>query len=181
MESPAVAERITDGKPSWGRWFLPPFVAALALDQLSKYWLFALPEDHRFPEWIERAVNPGVAWGMFHRWPRLVMGGTLLLIPFLGWVWWRWFRRAGAWDNLAFGLILGGALGNGWDRLLTFLGVAGHHGVRDFIRVDLHAIGIDYVWPNFNIADAAISVGFAILVVLALVRPRAGAPRPVVP
>jgi signal peptidase II len=51
-------------------------------------------------------------------------------------------------------LILGGALGNLYDRL-----VYGH--VVDFI--DLHAAG--WHWPAFNVADSAITVGAAILIV----------------
>ena len=51
-------------------------------------------------------------------------------------------------------LILGGALGNLHDRL-----VYGH--VVDFL--DLHAAG--WHWPAFNVADSAITVGAAILIV----------------
>src|SRR6185369_7416190 len=51
-------------------------------------------------------------------------------------------------------LILGGALGNLYDRL-----VYGH--VVDFL--DFHAVG--WHWPAFNVADSAITVGAAILIV----------------
>ena len=51
-------------------------------------------------------------------------------------------------------LILGGALGNLYDRL-----VYGH--VVDFL--DFHAAG--WHWPAFNVADSAITVGAAILIV----------------
>ena len=54
---------------------------------------------------------------------------------------------------LALALILGGALGNVWDRL-----VLGH--VVDFISV--HYGG--YYFPAFNIADSAISVGAALMI-----------------
>jgi signal peptidase II len=50
-------------------------------------------------------------------------------------------------------LILGGALGNLWDRIAL-----GH--VVDFVL--LHAYG--YHWPAFNVADSAITVGAVILV-----------------
>jgi signal peptidase II len=50
-------------------------------------------------------------------------------------------------------------VGNGWDRL--------HDGtVTDFIAVRF--------WPVFNVADAAISVGVALLLVGYLLRQRAG-------
>jgi signal peptidase II len=50
-------------------------------------------------------------------------------------------------------LILGGALGNLWDRIAL-----GH--VVDFVL--LHAYG--YHWPAFNVADSAITVGAALLI-----------------
>lgn len=60
----------------------------------------------------------------------------------------------------ALALVLGGALGNLIDRLAY-----GH--VIDFL--DLHAGG--WHWPAFNVADAAISVGVALLILDGLRRP----------
>ena len=60
-------------------------------------------------------------------------------------------------------LILGGALGNLWDRLT--LG-----GVVDFL--DFHAAG--WHWPAFNVADCGITVGAAILILESFLQPRAG-------
>ena len=51
-------------------------------------------------------------------------------------------------------MILGGAIGNLWDRLL-------HHRVTDFLLFYHH----QYEWPAFNFADSAIVVGAILLVV----------------
>jgi signal peptidase II len=67
-----------------------------------------------------------------------------------------WLRRLGReqrWLAVALALILGGALGNLYDRLT--LGY-----VVDFIQVYYDK----WSWPAFNIADSAISVGAVILV-----------------
>ncbi|HJS38486.1 MAG TPA: signal peptidase II [Burkholderiales bacterium] len=56
-------------------------------------------------------------------------------------------------------LILGGALGNLWDRLAW-------GAVADFL--DLHAFG--WHWPAFNVADSAITVGAALVIVEGFLR-----------
>src|SRR5258706_15630894 len=63
----------------------------------------------------------------------------------------------------ALALILGGALGNLWDRLAW-----GH--VVDFL--DFHAAG--WHWPAFNVADSAITVGAGLLILGSFVRRDAG-------
>jgi signal peptidase II len=67
--------------------------------------------------------------------------------------WKEWIRDA--WSRLAFILIVAGALGNLWDRIIY-----GH--VIDFINFR--------VWPIFNVADSCISIGGTILVILGLYR-----------
>jgi len=56
--------------------------------------------------------------------------------------------------KLGLALILGGAIGNLWDRLQ-------YGQVVDFL--DVHAFG--WHWPAFNVADAGISVGAALLII----------------
>jgi signal peptidase II len=162
---------------AWARWFVPAAALVLALDQATKWWLFSLPRGTRFPSWIALAENKGVAWSIGHRTPEFVAIATAVLIPILAWVWWTRFRRAGAWENLAFGLILGGAVGNAIDRGLAMAHACGLEGVRDFINVDLGFAPFD-PWPTFNLADAGISGGFLVLVALSFRKPRAVAPVP---
>ncbi len=154
---------------SWAAWFVPVALATVGLDLLSKQVLFALPHSTDFPSWISLAYNQGVAWSLFAEHPWLVVGLTVVLIPVLAWVWWSQYRRVGRWENVAFGLVLGGALGNAVDRL----GMASGQllGVRDFLHVDLGFPPFN-PWPTFNLADSGICVGFAVLVLLSF-RPAA--------
>lgn len=66
-------------------------------------------------------------------------------------------RSRHRWTQVALGLMLGGALGNFLDRL-----VRSHHGsVVDFFASSF--------WPTFNLADACITVGAAIMMVVLVV------------
>jgi signal peptidase II len=53
------------------------------------------------------------------------------------------------WNDAVLGLILGGAVGNGYDRLVFGT-------VTDFINV--------HFWPVFNVADSAVSIGVVALI-----------------
>ena len=57
-------------------------------------------------------------------------------------------------SGIGLSLIMGGALGNLWDRLL-------HGGVVDFLLLYVKR----YQWPVFNLADSAIVVGAGLLVI----------------
>jgi signal peptidase II len=132
-------------------------------DQLVKWWametLIAAPRGIEVLPVFNLVLvwNRGISFGMFG-------GGALppwLLAAFAGAVaiaMGVWLMRAeGRWLALALGLIIGGAVGNIVDRL-RFGAVA------DFL--DFH-IGA-YHWPAFNLADASITVGVALLLIDAL-------------
>lgn len=155
----------------WPVWFIPAVLVTLLADLLSKSLIFAIPRE-QLPRWLEHHYNTGVAWSLLADWPGLVTLLTIVLIPLLAWLWWREYRQQGPLANLAFGLILGGALGNGYDRILARFG---HWpGVRDFIHLDLGFWPLD-PFPTFNVADSAITIGFACLLILAW-RPRPALP-----
>ena len=59
------------------------------------------------------------------------------------------------WNDAVLGLILGGTLGNGFDRVV-------YGTVTDFINF--------HVWPVFNVADSAISVGVVLMIASYLLR-----------
>jgi len=82
---------------------------------------------------------------------------ALIAAAIVSWMLWRYPARRLLCAGLA--LILGGALGNLWDRVAF-----GH--VVDFL--DFHAMG--WHWPAFNIADSAISVGAGLLIAESFLR-----------
>lgn len=164
----------------WLPWFALPLGLVIVSDLWSKYALFArYREGESFSWWGELTYNTGVAWGLGNRWPGAVLALTLLLIPVLTALWWWQYRLQGRLTNLAFGMILGGACGNAYDRCMMWLvgPSGGYKGVRDFIRIDLNMLGINYVWPNFNLADAAISLGFILLIALSFLPVKSGSSR----
>ncbi len=68
--------------------------------------------------------------------------------------------RALSLTGVALALILGGALGNLYDRVVR-------HVVVDFLEVHI----VHYHWPDFNVADSAICIG-ACLLILEIFRPQ---------
>jgi len=81
---------------------------------------------------------------------------------------WRTGRQYSL-TSIALALILGGAVGNLWDRI--------HYSyVVDFIEVTI----IRYHWPDFNIADSAIVIG-ACLLLLEIFRPQTSDPATISP
>ncbi len=62
-----------------------------------------------------------------------------------------------AWQSFGLSLVLGGALGNLWDRVT--LGY-----VVDFVQLHYH----NYYWPAFNVADSGITLGAAVLIINSL-------------
>ncbi len=154
---------------TWARWFLPALLLVVALDQLSKWLIFALPPGAVLPHLLVRAVNTGVAWSIGNGHLPAVALLTLVLIPVLSWMWWRYFRALGPAENLACGMLLGGAVGNAIDRLLALFGWFGFTGVRDFISVDL-GFWPCHPFPTFNLADSGITCGFILLLLMSSIR-----------
>jgi signal peptidase II len=101
--------------------------------------------------------NRGAAFGLFADSPSPWKIGALVLFSVIALV----VVSALLWKNshtisitgIGLALILGGAVGNLWDRL-----TAGH--VTDFLLFYLGR----YQWPAFNVADSAIVVGATLLV-----------------
>ena len=133
----------------------------LVLDQATKWWILSLvmqpPRSIAVTPFFNLVLvwNRGVTFGLFDGnsqiGPWLLVALSLAIVAGLV----VWLRRVeGVWPVYAIGLIIGGAIGNAVDRLR--LGA-----VVDFL--DLYAAG--YHWPAFNLADSAIVVGVAVLII----------------
>lgn len=93
-------------------------------------------------------MNHGAAFGilMYQRWIFLLIVVLLVTALYLGR---HRLAKAPLYARIGTGTLLGGALGNGWDRL--YLG-----GVVDFFDFR--------IWPIFNVADIAICIGVPLLI-----------------
>jgi signal peptidase II len=143
-------------------------VLVFGLDQLTKWaalFVLDLPEQSITVTPFFNLVmvwNRGVSFGMLNSAgalaPWLLAGLALAVV--IGLL--VWLRRTEHWlIAIGLGLVIGGALGNVVDRLR-------YGAVVDFL--DFHAAG--YHWPAFNVADAAICIGAAVIVVDGLLAPR---------
>jgi signal peptidase II len=143
--------------------FLIAFLIVV-LDRLAKWAIAAKIPLHDSVQVIPgffrltHVQNRGAAFGLFADSPSdwkiaaLVLFSVIALIIVLALLWKNSHSMTTTGMGLA--LILGGAVGNLWDRL-----VSGH--VTDFL---LFYVG-SYQWPAFNVADSAIVLGAGLLVI----------------
>ena len=135
---------------------------SIGLDQFTKAWVRAnipIYTSWNPITWLEPIVtlthleNSGAAFGLFQ--------GMSIVFVFIAlgvivgvMIFYRHLAESSLFLRIAFGLQLGGAMGNLIDRLL-FNGI-----VTDFIDV--------HIWPIFNVADSSVVVGTALLAYYAL-------------
>jgi signal peptidase II len=135
-------------------------VVACAIDQAFKVWLldvFDLANRgivHLTP-FLDFVLtwNTGISYGLF---PQESDFGRYVLLALKAAavvVLWIWLARAELrLTALALGLIIGGALGNGIDRIT-------HGAVVDFVLFHVTTARFNFVWYVFNLADVAIVAG----------------------
>ena len=145
-------------------------LAVLLLDRVTKWMVEGHIELHDTIQVIPgffrltHVQNRGAAFGLFAESPSEWKVGVLVLFSVIALVvvsalLWR-NSHALTMTGSALALILGGAIGNLWDRLLS-----GH--VVDFLDFYVDT----YHWPAFNVADSAIVIGAVLLVAEILFKP----------
>jgi len=170
LEPISAAHRPLGARASQWLGLLSVALAAIVADQLTKQLVtsqLALDDEVHVagPLSIHHVQNSGIAFGLFASATPIV---TMLTAIAVGWMLW-FFARSGARHPVlpvALGLLIGGSASNLIDRVRL-----GH--VTDFIDLGF--------WPAFNLADAFIVSGVAILLValLAADRRKPGRPHPI--
>ena len=137
-------------------------VVVVILDQLTKYIASTSLEMYQ-----PIAVMPMFNWTLMHNpgaafsflanesgWQRWFFAVIAVVVSIVIVLWIKRLEQHEKWQAIALALILGGAVGNVIDRI--YLGY-----VVDFIQVYYQ----QWYWPAFNIADSAISIGVAMIII----------------
>jgi signal peptidase II len=144
-------------------WLLLIAALVVLLDRLSKLWvdrhvprghfITVIPNVFR----ISHVFNTGAAFSLFANSISPVMVRDVLIgfsivaiIVVLVMIWYA--GRALSLTGIALALILGGAIGNLYDRIA-------YRYVVDFLEVTI----VHYHWPDFNVADSCIVIGACLL------------------
>ena len=157
----------------WRPWLLAISALVIALDRITKHWvsrhivegdaISVIPGIFR----ISHVENSGAAFSMFTDLPNpertrwMLTAFSLLAAVVVLVVLFRVGRRFSL-TALSMALVLGGAIGNVWDRIRYGM-------VVDFLEVHI----VHYHWPDFNVADSAIVIGGILLLLDALLTPSA--------
>ncbi|NQU72639.1 MAG: signal peptidase II [Rhodospirillales bacterium] len=136
-------------------------VTVAALDQLSKWAVLVFfmdpPRVIKLLPFLDLVLvyNRGASFGFLNisaqwvPWLLTTIAAAVVIALIV------WLRRAeNRYLAAALGLIIGGAVGNGMDRVLRE-----RHAVVDFIDLYVGA----FHWPAFNVADSAIVIGVFIM------------------
>ncbi|MEL6646885.1 MAG: signal peptidase II [Pseudomonadota bacterium] len=129
------------------------------LDQLSKYYVVHMLNLDKvrsidvLPPFLNlrMAWNYGINFGLFSgdnsstRWILIALALIICVVV----LYWVTREPGGRWQNIAAGLLIGGALGNVIDRLI-------YGGVADFLNMSCCGINNPF---SFNVADIAVFLG----------------------
>lgn len=142
-------------------WFILTIVM-IAADRITKHFISTTMEIGEKTSvinnffYITHHTNKGAAWGLFHNADMTLILGIMSVVVSVVMIF--IFFRFDKWPiHLSFSMIISGALGNAYGRIL-------HGEVTDFL--DFYIFGYDF--PIFNVADMMVTVGTIILIVYIL-------------
>ena len=146
------------------RWLMITVAAVVVgLDRVTKLWIMGhiqpghaivvIPKVFR----LTHVLNTGAAFSMFESSTspmlvrNLLVAFSVVAVVVVVLLLWK-MGRGVTLTSVALALILGGAIGNLYDRIR-------YQHVVDFLEVHI----VHYHWPDFNVADSAIVVGACLL------------------
>lgn len=142
--------------------YLPISISLFILDQLSKVAVvknFALGESKAIIKYfnITYVQNTGTIFGFLNGEKNFIKNMILIILPlgicaYIIYSLIQSIKKNFTLSSVAYSLILGGALGNMYDRIF-----------RGFVVDFLDFYFKDYHWYCFNIADSCITIGITIL------------------
>ncbi len=135
-------------------------VIVLAIDRFAKIWAInnlAFGEPIRIMPLfnLTLAYNTGAAFSFLHTasgWQQFFLGGLAIVVSTIILIWLSRISAHARWLSISLCLILAGALGNAWDRML-------YGYVIDFFSFHIG----DWHFAIFNTADSAICIGAAMM------------------
>jgi signal peptidase II len=146
-------------------------LAVVIADRATKAWFEISTVEgwrhevvHNFI-YLVHSVNPGIAFSFLadstSPWLKTVLiGGSIVAVILITWLLIAG-KSGGAMTHAGLALLIAGATGNVTDRIL-------HGGVTDFLEVWIGS----YRWPAFNVADSAITIGAALVLLDAIFAPK---------
>jgi len=145
-----------------GLWWCWVAVAVFVADQVTKHMIldsFRLGQVEPITGFFNLVfvLNPGAAWSFLADaggWQRWFFTGVSIFASVLIMGWLYTLPKTERWTSVSLVMILGGALGNLYDRVV-------YGAVVDFL--DFHWSG--YHFPAFNVADAAITIGAVMMII----------------
>jgi signal peptidase II len=144
-------------------------LAVVFLDRATKAWFETQTAEGWRHEvirnffYLVHSENPGIAFSMLANWGSpwvrvLLIAGAVVIIGLIAWMLVAG-RNISALNAAGLALLLGGAAGNVVDRIV-------HGAVTDFLEFYLGT----FRYPAFNVADSAITIGAALVVIDVLFR-----------
>jgi signal peptidase II len=141
-------------------------LSVLVFDHLTKWMVSTRMEPHRsaielIPGYlrISYVMNTGVAFGFFQEiesaWKPVILACMAIIAVIVILVYSSKMPPQRFLLHTALSVTMGGILGNFIDRVV-------HGYVVDFIEFHVHE---SFYWPTFNIADSAITIGIALLLI----------------